>query len=160
MMTLTFEIDFLERSILSLKGKTTLREKEEQLRRDITTFANKNEHYYANTRKACLASILLRKDPPDYEEAICLLEEAVAVFERFLGPKHKEVVETKEKLVDALEAYKKWSASNDSSDDDRTLVLNEREMMKSEIDVMWILFHALCLCLVFVLPIYAFNNMF
>ena len=95
------KIKDIERLIQNLKGSTTSKEKEDQLRQDIAKFAAKNDQRNVNVFKKILGSNLLKREPPEYEEAIRLLEEASEGLERILGPSHKDVADAKHKLAGA-----------------------------------------------------------
>ena len=89
------------------------------LRDKVEIFLKENNLILASKYKSHLAAELLwNKEPPEYEEAIGLLEEASEDLERILGPSHKDVAEVNGDLAEAKEAYKKHLASNDSSKDD------------------------------------------
>ena len=113
-----WEIKDIERTIRDVIGRTTLGETENELRREITNYVNKNHHQEAHTRKSFLAWTLLNKEPPEYEEAISLLEEASKGLERILGAGHKEVAEVNDLLATAKEESKTYLALNDCCKDD------------------------------------------
>ena len=89
-----------------------LREREKELRQDLTNYINKNDYHRANDYKCFLSTNLIQKEPPEYEEAISLLEEASEGFERILGPSHRTVAMVKNDLAAVKEMYAEHLASN------------------------------------------------
>ena len=117
------DIEVVAREIRSIKEIMGLIERSDEysahLRDDIAKLLRKNNLLLASQYKRYLGNELLwNKEPPEYEEAIGLLEEASEGLERILGPSHKDVAEVNGDLAEAKEACKKHLVSNDSSKDD------------------------------------------
>ena len=117
------DIEVVAREIRDMKVALGLIERSDEysahLRDEVEKLLRENNLLLASKYKSYLANELLwHKDPPEYEEAIGLLEEASEGLERILGPSHKDAAEVNGDLAEAKEACKKHLASNDSSKDD------------------------------------------
>ena len=113
------KIDEITIKIQDLKGLMGLQERNgdygDYLRNQMAESLRKKNFFEVNNYKRYLAEDLLSQEPPEYEEAIGLLDEASDGLERILGPSHRNVAEVKQTLAEAKEKYKKHLASNDTS---------------------------------------------
>ena len=114
------EIKRIEKQIWHLKDfKGSASDREEEWRREITKLAGINDHQSANAYKVVLAFTLLKQEPPQFQEAISLLQEASEVLERILGSSHKIVVGAKSGLADAKGKYEEFESSKGGRKDDQ-----------------------------------------